>query len=649
MEAAARPVSGPGRRALPVLVLGVLVALPVFAGDASAPVPLAVSVPALVLLWAAGSTALCGRLVLPRLTREARIVLAATVALVLWTAVSALWSIAPDRTWEWFNSGLVVLAFLALGLLVGAARGGARALTAALTTVCGAALAWALLGLVIPALAPDGDRIARLREPVGYWNALALLADAGLAYATLLLAGRGRWTRVAGAALGFGAVTVVLLTQSRAGLVAGVAVLVLVLARAPRRLETGVRLLLAALPGLAVAAWVFTRPALVDDGAGRVARVDEAPLVAVALVIGLLASAALVSLVPVERAVATRAADVARALRVAIVVLLVAGVVALAVAVGNPATWAADQVGAGECRNTPGRIVELCDNNRLAWWGDALEIAAEHPLRGTGAGTFQIARVGVRDDGSAVTQPHSVPLQLLADLGVVGLALGLAVVIGVGVGIRRTLRRLDGDAAWTATVLAALPLAWGLHALVDYDLDLVAVTAPAALATGTVLTGGLPVRRSLGGAPAVAVATGLALIAVGSLVLPELSRRAVDEVYRASDLAIAADAARRARALNPLALDPITAQAFVAERAGDTDRAVELLELATRKQPLNPAPWLALARFHYLADPPDYCAAYEAFNAAYTLDQMSDRWVPGGPLDVSRDEVNAGACERARE
>ena len=34
-------------------------------------------------------------------------------------------------------------------------------------------------------------------------------------------------------------------------------------------------------------------------------------------------------------------------------------------------------------------------------------------------------------------------------------------------------------------------------------------------------------------------------------------------------------------------------------------------------QPENPAPWLELARFHYVAEPPDLCAAYQAFNEAY--------------------------------
>jgi tetratricopeptide (TPR) repeat protein len=212
--------------------------------------------------------------------------------------------------------------------------------------------------------------------------------------------------------------------------------------------------------------------------------------------------------------------------------------------------------------------------------------------------------------------------------------------------VRRALRRLEGDDAWSATVLAALPLAWGLHALVDYDLDLVAVTGPALLAAGVLLAAPGPVRRLRGGAPAVALAAGVVLLAGVSIVAPALARRAVDEVYAAPDLVTAADAARRARSLDPLSLEPVLAQAFVADQAGDRRRAQELLEHATRMQPENPNPWLELARFHYAAVPREYCAAYEAFNAAYTLDPKSARWVPGGPLDVSRDRVNAGACEQ---
>ena len=39
------------------------------------------------------------------------------------------------------------------------------------------------------------------------------------------------------------------------------------------------------------------------------------------------------------------------------------------------------------------------------------------------------------------------------------------------------------------------------------------------------------------------------------------------------------------------------------------------------------------------------CAAYTFLNESYTLDPSGSQWVPGGPLDVARDAVNAGACE----
>jgi hypothetical protein len=40
------------------------------------------------------------------------------------------------------------------------------------------------------------------------------------------------------------------------------------------------------------------------------------------------------------------------------------------------------------------------------------------------------------------------------------------------------------------------------------------------------------------------------------------------------------------------------------------------------------------------------CAAYEFLDRAWNLDSAGEQWVPGGPLDVSREAVNQGACER---
>ncbi|MGL6280598.1 MAG: O-antigen ligase family protein [Gaiella sp.] len=653
MDGDARPAPGTGRGVRVALhaAVALCLALAVFAGGASGEGTLhttggvAVAVAGLALV-----VALLGRLPLPRLDRAAGLAVGAGAGLVLWIGLSMVWSIVPDASWAWLNRGLVYAAFVTLGLLVGASVGGRRVLVWLLAAVLGAALVWALLGIAIPSLAEEGDRVARLREPVGYWNALALLADAALALgvwvATSTRAPVGRWRRVVGTLLVFGSVVVIAATQSRAGVLAAALVLGTALALASRRLEAALVALCGAVPAIAVSAWVFTRPALVEDAAGRAARVDDAPLFALALGLGVLAVVGLAALLPFERLATEHRAALTKVLVGVLVVGVLLGAGALVAAVGNPVTWARDQVSGGECANDPGRLTELCDNNRLAWWSDAVEIARAHPLLGTGAGSFEVARLRVRDDATPVTQPHSVPLQLLADLGVIGLLLGVAALVAAAIAIARLLRRLDGEARWEAAALAALPLAWVAHALIDYDLDLLAVTAPALVASGALLAGTGTPRTLTTSLPALVAVVGVTLAALVSLWLPALARTAVDEALTAPDLARAADAAARARSLDPLSLEPLFAQAFVAELAGDAGRAQALLEQATRMQPENPAPWLELGRFHFLSEPPDLCAAYTALNEAYTLDQRSSRWVRGGPLDVARAAVNDGACER---
>src|SRR5581483_2293466 len=94
----------------------------------------------------------------PAPSRAGAASLALLAALALWVGLTMAWSVAADSSWAAFDRILVYCAFAALGLLLGLV------------------LAWALLGKVIPALFPDGARVARLRNPIGYWNSLALAA-----------------------------------------------------------------------------------------------------------------------------------------------------------------------------------------------------------------------------------------------------------------------------------------------------------------------------------------------------------------------------------------------------------------------------------------------------------------------------------------
>ena len=592
-----------------------------------------------------------GALLLPVPERAGAATVLAGTGLVVWAGVSIVWSIAADRSWSGLGKGLVYLAFLVLGLALAASLRGAaiRVVAAVLAFVLALALGWALLGRAVPGLFPDGGRIARLREPVDYWNALAVLAGAavplGLWVATAVV---GVVRRVAGVLLVYGAVLTVMLTQSRAGLVAVVVAVALWLVLSTRRVEGGLLGLVASVPALAVIAWVFSRPALVEDGALRADRVRDGVAFALFAVAGAAFAGAVASRLDVHALVARDPGRMRRRLLRAALSLALICAVGFVITVGNPVSWARHQVSGGECANDPGRLAELCANNRPAWWGDAVEVFRNHPLGGSGSLTYEIARKRVRGDGTPVLEPHSVPLQLLSDLGVVGLVLGLALVGGAAIGVVRSLRRLEGPEREAAAALACVPAVYGVHALVDYDLDFLAVTAPTLIAVGALLGAARPPARL--GAPlvtaAAAAVTAVAIVVV--LATPALADRDVDRATRLLDegrVSAAADAADRARALDPLALDPVYAAAAAADRARNVALARGLYRRATEMQPENPEPWITLGLYE-LAARQDLCAAYTALNAAYTLDPMGRQWVPGGPLDITRDAVNNGACER---
>src|SRR5438105_7926103 len=99
------------------------------------------------------------------------------VGFAFWCAVSVAWSIEPDRTWDYANRTGVYVAFAIVGMFV---AGRTRELALGFAALLGAVCVWALAGKVFPWLHEDYGRITRLRGPVGYWNALALLGDLAL-------------------------------------------------------------------------------------------------------------------------------------------------------------------------------------------------------------------------------------------------------------------------------------------------------------------------------------------------------------------------------------------------------------------------------------------------------------------------------------
>ena len=145
--------------------------------------------------------------------------------------------------------------------------------------------------------------------------------------------------RVVGALLAYVATLALLLTLSRAGLVAGVVVVLLWLLLSRERVEGGLLLAAAGVPAALVAGWAFTRPALVEDGAAKADRVSDGRVFGVLALVGAALVVALV-LLGVRRGLDTaRRRGSGRALLVAAGLGAAACVVALAIAIGNPVTW----------------------------------------------------------------------------------------------------------------------------------------------------------------------------------------------------------------------------------------------------------------------------------------------------------------------
>jgi tetratricopeptide (TPR) repeat protein len=650
MDPASEPpvrASGVGTLVVAALVGAALFGA-MFAGDGSSVGgTLPVGGAAVVLLGLALVAGAFGWLPVPRIGRSGAVLLWALLLLVVWTGVTIWWSIVGDRSWDAFNKSVAYAAFLGLGFVLASIGRelAARLAASMLSLVLGVTLTWALVAKAIPDLDPDGDRVARIREPIGYWNALALLADVALALGLWLGTAptHRRTVRVAGGLLLYVSTLALLLTLSRAGVVVGVGVLALWLALSSERVEGGFLLLAASGPAVVVGAWAFTRPALTEDVATRSDRAADGTVFGILALVGAGVVAVLVAWAALRSPAPATRRRTGRGLVVVAVLCVIAASAAVSVAAADAVTSGRD---CSEVVNDPTRLGSLDPNNRLCWWEEAWDVFVEHAPEGAGAGTFEVARKRFRPDERSVSQPHSVPLQQLADGGVVALGLFVLVILaGVAVCVC-ALRRLSGAERAAAVALAAAPAAYLVYALVDFNWDFIAVTAPTMVALG-VLAGAGRVTRA-GGRHAL-VAIGVVLVAAAVLVsfsFPRLADRAERRSTRAlaaGDFDQALDQAAWAEFFNPVSADPLYARARVAERRGIAWRAERAYIDAVELQPDNPETWYTLGIFQFDVRK-NLCAAYRFLNNAYTLDPAGSQWRKGGPLDVSRDAVNEGGC-----
>lgn len=531
------------------------------------------------------------------------------VGLAIWAAVSIIWALAGDLAWTEANRMVLAALALLLGISLGALvpRSQER-FAVALTVAAAPVIIWALLARSLPTVFGSDFEPSRLQAPMGYWNALALvcvLAVPGL----LWWAGRqGADERdVMGAAGGIAvAVTTLVLTYSRGGLLALILVLVIVIGLMPGR----VRQLSAAAGGLAGAilpAWyglttdALTADALIasdrsDAGLGLLWRVVAALFIA-----GAVAWAA-------QRLLGGRLTR--RRVGVGALALLVAAVaVAGGYALAKPrevGDWislrSAEIAGTSPgLANMPGRLGSLDTNQRVDWWREAARSVQSSPVIGEGAGSFPLVHLRERvsgEDRLNVRQPHNLVIEIFSGLGVVGLAL-LACLIG---GIAWAAVR-----AWQhrAPPTTALPLAvvgaFLLQSQLDWTWTVPALTMVAVAAGGVIIAAAAPGPTPPGRAlprPAVAMVWAVVPFVMLSALLPWWSQEKVssgNQAIAAGQPAVAEERASKASDLNPLAIEPWLLKARAAALQDNPTGLRDAARQATDVQPDNPAGWSLLA------------------------------------------------------
>jgi hypothetical protein len=570
-----------------LVAAGALLFAAVFFAGGSVDGPLAwIGGGAIAAAAAAGAAVLTGRLPVPELDRTGLLFVGLLAGFVLWNGISIAWSAAPDRSWSYFNRGLAYVAFVLLGLAVGAAvRRAPRAAALLLAGLIGAACFWALAGKVVPALYEDGGRFARLRSPLGYWNALALLTAVGLPLGLWIASSRehARWLRATGVVLVYLLGIALALTYSRGGLLAAVFAVAAYLALARERVDAIVGLGIAIVAALPALVWGLTQPGVAHDFQETATRVEDGAWFGLLTLLG--ASAAFgLAWVAVPKRLSERTAHlvVRGALLAGLTFVLLGAVVAV--------TGSEEDV----VPQGPARQLSTGSNNRGTWWREAWEAFEGQPLIGIGAGGFEYVHRLLRNSRIDVTEPHNLLLQFAAETGLIGVAL----FIGAMGAALVALWRGRGDPARLALGLA-LPT-YLFHGLLDYDWDFVAITAPVLFATGVLLAHGRP-QRALTVQPLWAVVAVLAASAVlFSLAAPRLAARRVDEAFAAIDrgeLETALAKAKDARSLNPLSIEPLHAEAAAEEARERFGRALRAYVEAVETQPLNWRTWYELGCF----------------------------------------------------
>jgi O-antigen ligase len=539
------------------------------------------------------------------------------LVLAIWSAISSLWSGSVELSVTEADRVLVYLGvFLAAFLLAQTSQRRQRfgeGIAIALALLAIVALASRLLPHVF-SLSFDETKGSRLQYPLGYWNGDAL----AFSFAAALLLWMSR--RSLSAALRWfsvGALPAVLLalyfTHSRGGvltLIVGAGTLI-VLSR--DRLWYLATLLVAAVLTLPAIFAIHSYPELSNN-------YDFPPIVGQGLKAGgilllgiavtMLAAWWMRRLEQGDSPAVKRAVGVSRDRRVlrgiaivGLVLVVIAGVL-----YGGTA-W--HKFTSSDLK-APSGLAEASSRGRTQFWEVALEGFGEKPVLGHGAGTYQFSWDQLRPIDMTNTQAHSLYLQALDELGIVGGVLALGLVLFLLWAGFCAWRAAGGRERELYAVLLGVALAFAVGVAYDWFWQLAMLGSVFFMATGILVAARCGqlwrARAATRAREGVAVETdgesrrfGLTIVglAVAWLTMLALtgpllvdheiheSNNAAHEAAETGNFESAVNHAETARSIEPWAATPYLQLGLLAQAKGELPQAIDRFEQAIDREDHN--------------------------------------------------------------
>jgi O-Antigen ligase len=550
-----------------------------------------------------------------RVPTEAWVVGGALALLGAFSALSMSWADSAEGAFAELDRSLIYVGMFAL-VVMATRRGDAARWIDGLALGITAVGLLALTSELFPgSVGPDAPPAffpgeSRLSYPLNYWNGLAILV--GIAFPLLLGAATARrpaWARGLALAPLPALTAVIYLSSSRGGAATALLGMVVFLLLAGRRIPALAATVVAGVGVAGATAVMVSRHALADGPIGSSAATGEGHGAALLLaLLGIGCAAAYAGWCAVEP---RRPLRVPRATSLG---LAAAGLIAcvLAIAAVHPVEKFEDfkrpsseqSVADSNADFTRAHLLSSNGSGRWQLWEGAVDEWKDAPLVGKGAGSYESWWAQNGSISKFVRNAHSLYLETLGELGLVGFVI---LMTAFGAGFVAAARRLLRSAGHERTTIAALTgalVAYMAGAGIDWMWELTVVTLIGvtclALLAGPATDPASDVRRvprrRLAPRAAVMAACAVAICVEGILLLSHARLQESQSAAARGDIDAARSAALDARSLQPWASSPDLQLALLEEQSRDLPAARTRIGEAIDHDKSNWRLWFVSAR-----------------------------------------------------